>query len=173
VAIWKDRLKPYYLQLISWFTPTLPEPEEELTLQQQCELILENLNVDWFKNYTMQKGVGTILFVPFPTIDVYIDALHERSEIIQLNQQVLADHCRWTASAVKINDFFVTHDGYYQDVQLVVRHFRQASLLLCKALRDAADATPSAAAYNLRLISPLLINIKDIAITLTEISNRA
>lgn len=164
-----QRVRSWLSQQFKGLFPQPTIPVIERNVRGQCQFIYGNMDVSYFSRYGSKDGIGYGFAVAYATIDTYTDKILEHAELVELGGQILPETLHRTLANVDLNEFFVSHDGFYQNAEQVVANLRNAILRLCKAL-DAEGATQGLADYNRRLLTPLLLNLKDIGLTLVEVS---
>jgi len=167
VKNWKERLSKTWLSLFSP-SPTVEE-EKERPLLEQVETLVDIVDVNWFMQYTQQMGQGMVIETFYPSFHDYINLLELHIESMRSHQPILESRCHHQTLTMPVNRFFLSPDGYYENVHDNVLAFRDAISRLCLQVRACKDFSNALGNYNLRLLTPLLDNIKVVTLTLMEI----
>jgi hypothetical protein len=167
VKNWKESLSKTWLSLFSP-SPTVEE-EKEKPLLDQVETLVDIVDVNWFMQYSQQMGRGVVIETFYPNFHEYISLLELHVDTMSNNEPILESRCHHRAVAMPINRFFLSPDGYYENVHDNVLAFRDTLSRLCSQLRSCKDYSNALGNYNLRLLTPLLDNIKVVLLTLMEI----
>lgn len=155
---------------LSLFSPSQTIVEEkERPLLEQVETLVDIVDVNWFLQYTQQMGQGVVIESFYPSFKEYLNLLELHVDTMHNNQPILESRCHHQVVLMPINRFFLSPDGYYENVHDNVLAFRDALSRLCLQLRACKDFSNALGNYNLRLLTPLLDNIKVVLLTLMEI----
>jgi hypothetical protein len=168
VKNWKETLTAKWLSL---FTPSTLESigEKEQPLLRQVELLLSTVDLAWFADYTTAEGQGIVVDTLYPTFGEYIKAIETHAASMVYTKPVLESLCHRTMISIPINKFFLNEEGYYENVQDNWIAFYYASKRLCEELTTCKESSSSVGNYNLRLLTPLLENIKSILMTMSSL----
>lgn len=171
-----DRLKHWFNSRVhALLSSSIPPAIEEKSTLEQCLYALVHLDVDWYRNYQNTYGSGLYVETPYKSLDLMTIALIDHRDAIRLSGEITRSLLSTQSVSILINRFFVSHDGYYQNVEQLLRSFQTEAILLCKQLQLVENATSDQIArhdYNLRLLTPLLVSIKELCLTLMEIKNQ-
>lgn len=165
-------LKKHFLQLRYSFIANYARRQLSKTKpnRQHCEDLLKELSVERFKQYQPSVGLGVSIRTRYPNIESFTQKLKETTRLIREEKMIPVD---WVASeelVIPVDRFMTSSDGYYLDVAEAVAHFKAQGMKLCEEMKDSDTATFGLAEHNLRMLTKLFINLRDVTTTLIETS---
>lgn len=164
----KDTLIKSWLSLFATTSHTLIEKEKPLL--EQVELLVDIVDVDFFSSYTSSIGQGTTVETFYNYFSEYVEEIEAHITSMQDCKPIIASRCRSRAVIMPINKFFISPEGFYVNVHDNVLAYRDAVKRLCNQLRGCIKESSAIGNYNLRLLTPLLDNVRVILSTLIELS---
>lgn len=153
-------------QITQPFKDTPYTPSKRL----QCAELLKGLGDDAFANYRPVFGLGAVLTVAYPTIDLYTAKLHEAATLVREEKAIKPDWSSPLELEVTVDAFLTSSDGYYLDNQAAVTQFKRAAGDLLDALESSDYVTHGLPEHNLRMLTKLLVNLQPIIAALIEVS---
>jgi hypothetical protein len=136
-----------------------------------CEKLFNELNVDLFIFYKNANGSMVQLETYFPNIDQYTKKI---AEIIQQLRQEKAITPEWYDRGegnISLDRFLVSEDGYYfSNLSYELVRFKQNVLTLCQLMEKSDTETYGLYEHNLRMLTKLFINLRNIAMVMINVS---
>ncbi|WP_144106720.1 hypothetical protein [Paraburkholderia sp. BCC1886] len=149
------------------------EAQEQSNFQPNRKLLenlLLHLDVGLFEDYRHSYGAGRAISTLFPKIDLY------NAELLKLKAAVARESIlghQWSTidtQQVPLSQFFTSHDGFYLDVPKELITFKENALILCRLMQSSDTADFGLHEHNLRMLTKLLVNLRQIAVALIDLS---
>lgn len=165
----KSWLKDQWLLLF----PTLSiQPIEEKTLVEQTVYLLNSIEPLRFEKYAASSGHGYGVSVLYSHFDMYIAGMQKHVTSMQKSDGAVNElECVRNKHHVALNYFFLSSDGYYQNIKEDLTSFKIVALELCSLLTDSQTKTTPAGKYNNRVLTPLIENIHSLTLVFLELQN--
>lgn len=137
-----------------------------------CEKLLAMLDPQRFARYRADIGAGVRIHVFARNVEQYADLLRRASaEVIK---EAPMNPASWGSYAgesnIPVDRFLVSSDGYYIDYPKAIAAFRNAGLQLCQALEPSDEAEYGVYEHNLRVLTKLLQNLREVTAALLDVS---
>jgi hypothetical protein len=149
-------------------------PPPDRPVQQPNRLLvyalLKQLNPQLFERYSGSQGQVRHLQVYYPTIDAYVRALGEASQLVMTDQPIPHDWLKPELHRVSLDRFLTSADGYYLNPRHAVERFQTVALQLCEALEASDEVTYGVPEHNLRMLTRVLVNLQSLTTALIEVS---
>jgi len=168
----------YKMRLTKWFlrgrfnrTKKQIENQRELMNERgRCTVMLNEITTAQFALYHVSSGNAYTVKVPERSIDGYIERLRKARTTVHLDRILNANDFNWDAVTVTVDEFFISSDGYYQDVEKAVERLKKAALDLCAESEKTDDAEYGIHEHNRRLLTKLFINLQELSEALIDVS---
>lgn len=141
---------------------------QNLSKRAHLEQDIRKLDPLLFINFSPIAAQGIWINVPFRTIDIYTMKLREAALIIGREDLIARDWLSPAQYEGSLDNFFVTHDGFYQNICVAVGKFQASTLQLCLALKPADELRHGPFEHNLRMLEPLLKNLHQLTLSIQE-----
>lgn len=148
--------------------PDKTKQKPSLSHRAQLEREIRRLDPSLFIKFSPSLAQGIWVTVPFRTIDVYTMKLREAAVTVGREDLITRDWLSPAQHQGSLDNFFVTHDGFYQNIGAAVTKFQAAALQLCMALKPADELGHGPFEHNLRMLSPLLKNLHQLTLVIQE-----
>jgi len=170
--MWFSELVKYLKSLFS-----LNNPKKEIIKESPfapnrklCETLLKELNSNKLTNYSVSVGLSITIQPLYPDIETYIKKLKEAVVIIKYDKKIPREWGIAESRSMTLDHFLITSDGYYVDVPKAVEIFKEAGIKLCEIMEESDTAQYGVPEYNLRMLTNLFINLREITKKLIEVS---
>jgi len=134
------------------------------------EDLLSNLSVDYFLDYSPVRGLSTFVDTRYGNIDLLNNKIKEAIRLIKGGTPIPTNFGIDEISTVSIDRFLISSDGYYIDIYVAINDLVKYGLNLCKLMEDSDTVDHGIQNHNLRMLTKLFINIREIVTKLTEIT---
>lgn len=135
-----------------------------------CEALLRQLSAVHFRTYAPGVGLGLVFNPLYPNIERYTQKLNDTLRLLQEERPVPNTWVTEEETPISFDRFLTSDDGYYLDVPDAIARFQHAALAVCDAMRASDTATVGLAEHNLRMLTRLFINLREVITMLVEIS---
>jgi hypothetical protein len=111
------------------------------------------------------------LVVLYGNIDTYIDKIKELTKTIKQGKHIPADWYGITPQQVSLDDFLTkASTGYYVDIVKELNALKEVGLKLCASLLLADSEETGMYEYNLRVLTRLFVNLRQLLMLLLNVS---
>jgi hypothetical protein len=143
---------------------------DELNPRKACLFTLDKLNPTVFSLYQVDAGESVFIRPHFENIDLYAEKLREASMLIARGKAIKNTWVPKEGQRMCVDNFLVSNDGYYLDSFKAVERFKENAIKLCHGLAKSDDAEYGVDEHNLRMLSKLLVNIRETTEALIRVS---
>lgn len=161
---------------LNFYQPIAELPKEDitkqkpLTVRQQILICLDELNIEGF-NPAPAEMMSTIIHPLFKNINEYNIVLNDLTHVLERKEVLRPDYIQTNISyEISLDQFFISGDGYYVHVQVVMADFYKFVENFCIALEPSDTATHGIWEHNRRMLMKPLNNLLDIVQALVNIS---
>lgn len=138
-------------------------------VRKECEEALFSFNPEMFKDFDVRRGFHTYVEVYFASISLYAKKLRQVQNLVAKEAAVANDWTPEHTQTVLIDNFFLAENGHIQDFYLAAVDLRNSGLSLCKAMEASDEAEFGAHEHNLRMLSKVLSNLRDLVLVFKTI----
>lgn len=144
-------------------------PERKPNRQHTAEL-LALVDPERFRLYTPSHGHTVKLSVDVANLEAFTKKLVDAATLVMREMPVPANWMLATEIPVTFDWLFVSNDGYYLDIVSSINKFKIAGLRLCELMKESDTATHGIHEHNFRMLSRLLVQLREMSICVLEVS---
>lgn len=138
--------------------------------RQLCEEIFNKLDPGLFKNYNPSAGLSSFINVTYITIGEYNTKIKETNNLLKQDLAVASSWIKRDITLISVDRFLLSSTGYYIDNEREIAQLKNNVLELCALMIVSDTATHGLDEHNLRMLTKLFIDIKEIGTKLLEVS---
>lgn len=130
-----------------------------------CMQLLELLDSSFYDNYKPAIGVRTDIELVSKNLDEYIQRVQDISFKLKNSRPITYEMVPSNRDRVEItlDDFLVTKDSHYYDIQPAVDSFKKHAMTFCNELRKREKQTEVAWEHNLNMVAAVLADTEILA----------
>lgn len=136
----------------------------------ECINVLLELDVMEFKKYQPNIGLTRNIFTRYGSISEYDSKVRKTILILKQGKAIKPDWDSVNEVEMSLDRFFVSEDGFYIDIEKSVKRFKESCMELCETLSLSDNAEHGIHEHNLRMLTKLLINIREVTKVLVSAS---
>lgn len=135
-----------------------------------CEDLLNELRSEQFAQYRAVHGLGVQVVVPCATLDQWLKRLREAIRFIQQGAMIPPTWVDEEKHQLSLDRFLTSEDGYYLNIEQLIRKYKDTGLQLCHLMAAADTATVGLPEHNLRMLTKTFITMRELTSILIEVS---
>jgi len=136
--------------------------------RQECLAVLSIVNPNVFTDYDPNKWSQSKLEVVFPHLDQCNERIRKFIAAIDSSKAISGHDVPDLKTPVDFDAMLVSRGGFHLSPVAAVTDFKQLSTELCTRLTDAELTSHGEAAHYLRILSPVLMDIRNISILIIK-----
>jgi len=140
-------------------------PETFLLLQ-----LVRLLKPKLFSRYKHDLGLSFSLTTRYTNIELLNLKIKEANRYLKKKASIPISFDSLTERVVSIDRFLISNDNTYVNIEESLTEFQTQALFLLTELNKIEDSEYGIEAYNFRILTKFLINIKEVTTKLIEIS---
>ena len=134
------------------------------TVRKECEEALFSFNPEMFKDFDVRRGFSVSIETYFTSISLYAKKLRQVENLVSKEVPVANDWTPENTKVIVLDDFFLAENGHLQNFYQAAVALRNSGLSLCKAMEASDEAEFGAYEHNLRMLTKVLSNLRDIVL---------
>ena len=135
-----------------------------------CEALLKELQPERFNQYQVSSGSPKIS-VLYGNLDTYIAKIKEFTKTIKQDKLIPVDWYIITPQQISLDEFLTTSStGYYLNIVKELALLQDVGLKLCQCLLLADTEEYGQHEHNLRILTKLFVNLRQIIMVLLKVS---
>lgn len=139
--------------------------------RKQCAELLGLLDPQQYLNYDPHYGRSITLSAETPNLEAFTKKLQDASAMVIREYRIPNDWVRTDEVVVPFDKLFIGVDGcYITDFTQAVAKFKTAASRLCDLMEASDDATHGIHEHNLRMLSRLFVQMRDLTTSMLEVS---
>jgi hypothetical protein len=139
--------------------------------RKQCAELLQLLDPQMYAKYDPHYGRSLLLSAETSNLEAFTKKLQDASAMVIREYRIPNDWVRTDEVVVLFDKLFIGVDGcYITDFTQAVTKFKVAASRLCDLMEASDDATHGIHEHNLRMLSRLFVQLRDVTTSMLEVS---
>jgi hypothetical protein len=134
-----------------------------------CEELLMKLDISNFSKYTPNIGLSIYINTRYNTIEDYTNKIKQINLYLKQGVIINPTHDNGNEILISLDRFLISSDGFYLDVKKALLDFKNNALELCKLMEESDIAEYGIHENNLRMLTKIIINIREVTSILISI----
>ncbi|BDD79566.1 hypothetical protein [Burkholderia phage FLC9] len=136
-----------------------------------CAELLVLLDPQQYKKYDPHYGRTVTLSAEISNLEAFTKKLQDASAMVIRDYRIPNDWVRTDEVVVPFDKLFIDSGGFYiTDFTQAVSKFKTAASRLCELMEASDDATHGIHEHNLRMLSRLFVQLRDVTTSMVEVS---